>query len=40
MSGADEVTIAARFQGPPEWANGGYTGGILAGRLPPGDAAA
>jgi hypothetical protein len=29
----ETVTIPARFNGPPGWANGGYTCGLLAGRL-------
>lgn len=30
----DHLTIAARFCGPPESGNGGYTCGLLAARLP------
>lgn len=36
MSGAAEVRIAERFQGPPDCANGGWVAGLLAERLAPG----
>lgn len=36
MTAADELTIAARFQGPPGCANGGYASGLLAARMAPG----
>jgi len=32
----DGVIVAARFQGPPGCANGGYACGLLAGRMPAG----
>jgi hypothetical protein len=34
MSGAETVTVAARFRGPPRSGNGGYVGGVLAGLFP------
>ena len=36
MSAGSEVTIGARFAGPPGAANGGYVSGLLAGHMAPG----
>jgi len=33
--GVDELTIAARFNGPADSGNGGYTAGLVAARLAP-----
>ena len=38
MSTADEIVIPARFNGPPDSGNGGYTAGVVAGALGAGQA--